>query len=193
MKTQGTEGMRNPKRFSAYVGVVAGVLLVPVVAVFALLAAPYIFILHWMRQHGEHTFRLKMKSRGRLMPWADFVRTMHGSAGTCIEERFSPKGPVRFWWTPENVYGESPYAVIDWFTMRKGRQAEPFIRWCRERYTAADAGSAMLVDTGLVSHRDIYALWSECRSESMAARWVEVAPPEIVPHSASAAQQSPGS
>jgi hypothetical protein len=189
MQMTGTETTRGPNSFTAYLGAVVGVLLVPVFAVVALLAVPCIFVHRWLREHREHSFRMRMKSRGRLMTWADFVRNMHGSGGTCIEERFSPKGPVRFWWTPENVYGESPYPVIDWFTMRKGRQAEPFIRWCRERYTAADAGSAVLVDTGLVSHRDIYALWSECRSESMAARWVEVAPPEIVPHSASAAAQ----
>ena len=73
---------------------------------------------------------------------------MQETGGTCIEERFSPKGPVRFWWTPENVYGESPYEIIDWFTMRKGGRAEPFIRWCRERYTNADGGSAVLVETG---------------------------------------------
>jgi len=172
---------REPKPFSAYLTTALGVLLVPIFALLALVAVPYIFILRWTRQHGEHRFRMRMKSHGRLMTWADFVRAMH-SGGTCIEERFSPKGPVRFWWTPENVPGESPYPIIDWFTMRKGRAAEPFIRWCRERYTAADAGKAVLVDTGLVAHRDIYALWSECKGEAAAARWVEVAPPEIVPH-----------
>jgi hypothetical protein len=163
------------------------VLLVPVFAGLALLAVPYIFILGWARQHREHCFRMRMKSRGRLMPWAEFLRAMRDSGGTCIEERFSPKGPVRFWWTPENVHRESPYPIIDWFTMRKGRQAEPFIHWCRERYTGANDGKAVLVDTGLVARRDIYALWSECRSNAATAQWVEVAPPEIVPHRASAA------
>jgi hypothetical protein len=65
--------------------------------------------------------------------------------------------------------------------MRKGRQGEAFVHWCRERYTGAEAGSAVLVDTGLVAKRDIYALWSECRSHASVGRWVEVAPPEILP------------
>ena len=106
---------------------------------------------------------------------------MHEKGGTCIEEWFSPKGPVRFWWTPENVYRESPFEIIDWFTMRKGRRAEPFIRWCRDRYTNADGGSAVLVDAPFVPKREIYTLWAECRSDAAAARWVEVAPPEIAP------------
>ena len=66
--------------------------------------------------------------------------------------------------------------------MRKGRRGEQFVYWCRQRYTSADQGSAVLVDTALVPRREIYALWSECRSESSKARWVEVAPPEILPH-----------
>jgi len=185
MQLHGTQTVKEPKPFSAYLTTALGVLLVPVFAIVALLAIPYIFLLRWTRQHREHSFRMRMKSRGRLMTWSEFLRLMRGEGGTCIEERFSPKGPVRFWWTPENVQGESPYPIIDWFTMRKGRQAEPFIRWCRERYTGAKAGKAVLVDTGLVAHRDIYALWSECRSEASTAKWVEVAPPEIVPHNAS--------
>ncbi len=197
MQTPETENMRELRPSTAFLGAVVGLLLTPVLAVAALVALPYILVLGWMRQHREHRFRMRMKSRGRLMPWAEFVRTMRGKAGscsasgtcsacgTCIEERFSPKGPVRFWWTPEDVHGQSPYPIIDWFTMRKGRSAEPFIRWCRERYTRPDGSGAVLVDTGLVSHRDIYALWSECRSEAAGTRWVEVAPPEIVPHGAS--------
>jgi len=177
---------REPRALDTYLGAAVGVLLIPFVAVGTLLAGPAIVALQWMRKHREHSFRMRMKSRGRLMPWGEFVRVMRGQGGTCIEERFSPKGPVRFWWTPENVQGESPYPVIDWFTMRKGRAAEPLIHWCRERYTDPERGGAKLVDTGLVGHRDIYALWSQCRSRSAPARWVEIAPPEIVPHKASA-------
>jgi hypothetical protein len=180
-QTPGTASTHEAKPFAAYLGAVLGVLLIPVLAVAAVLAVPFVFVLKWVRQHREHSFRLRMKSRGRLMTWAEFLRTMRDSGGTCIEERFSPKGPVRFWWTAEDVYGESPYPISDWFTMRKGRKAEPFIRWCRERYTGANDGRAVLIDTGLVAKRDIYALWSECRSEASAARWVEVAPPEILP------------
>jgi len=191
MQTPETQSMREMRPSTAFLGVVTGVLLAPLLAAAACVGVPYIFGLGWMRQHGEHRFRMRMKARGKLMPWAEFVRTMRGkggsggtgsAGGTCIEERFSPRGPVRFWWTPEDVHGQSPYPIIDWFTMRKGRGAEPFIRWCRERYTRADGTGAVLVDTGLVSHRDIYALWSECRSHGEESRWVEVAPPEIVPH-----------
>lgn len=159
-----------------------GVLLVPVALIGACLVLPYRSIHRALLHSREHSLRALMKSRQRLISWPEFVRTMRAAGGTCVEEKFSPKGPTRFWFTPENVYQQSPHQIIDWFTMRKGRQYEPFIHWCRTRYTSADSGSALLVDTWGVGRKEIYAFWAECRSASGAARWVEVAPPEILPH-----------
>ena len=65
--------------------------------------------------------------------------------------------------------------------MRKGSRCDAFVLWCRERYTNADSGSAIMVETWGVPKKEIYALWAECRPESNKARWVEVAPPEILP------------
>jgi len=161
-----------------------GIAMVPVLAAAACFAYPYSIALRWYRQHREHSFRLLMKSRGRLVTWQEFLRAMETAGGTCIEERFSPKGPIRYWWTPESLRLESPYHIVDWFTMRKGRDAEPFIHWCRRRYTGAEEGSAILVDTTLVPRSQIYTVWAECRSDASKARWVEVAPPEIVPRKA---------
>ncbi len=182
MQTEQPERKQERKRLAAWLEPILEVVMIPVLAAGACLAIPFGFLTRWTRQHREHQLRMLMKSRGRLITWQELLRAMRDEGGTCIEERFSPKGPVRFWWTPEDVHRESPYAIIDWFTMRKGRGAEPFIRWCRERYTSADGGSAVLVDTPFVPKKDIYALWADCRSDATPGRWVEVAPPEIVPH-----------
>lgn len=162
-------------------GAVMSIAMIPVLMAGACLAIPCAVGARWLRMHGEHRLRMRMKSRQRLIPWPEFVRLMRERGGTCIEEKFSPKGPVRFWWTPEDVRRASPFEIIDWFTMRKGRQHEPFVHWCRARYTCAENGSAVLVDTPLVPRREIYALWSKCRSEAAVAQWIEVAPPEILP------------
>ncbi len=167
---------------STAMGAVIAVAVVPVLFVGACLAVPYTVGARWLRSRGEYKLRLLMKSRGRLMTWAEFVRTMRERGGTCIEEKFSPKGPWRFWWSPEDVQRGSPHEIVDWFTMRKGRQHETFVHWCRARYTSAENGSAVLVDAARVSRREIYALWAECRSDTAKAKWVEVAPPEILPH-----------
>jgi hypothetical protein len=181
MQTPRAESAQEGKTLNTWLGVILGIALIPFLVIGALLAIPFKFVMGWVRQHRERAFRSLMKSRGRLISWQEFERAMRVTVGTCLEERFSPKGPVRFWWTPENVREESPHEIIDWFTMRKGRRGEPFVHWCRERYTGAESGSAVLVDAALVPKRDIYALWSECRSEAARARWIEVAPPEILP------------
>jgi hypothetical protein len=180
MHTQGTESAQ--KQPSTWMGAAMGIAMVPVLFAGACVAIPYTLGTRWLRHHGERKLRLLMKSRGRLMTWPEFVRVLHERGGTCIEEKFTAKGPVRFWWTPEDVRRESPHEIANWFTMRKGRQYEPFVHWCRARYTSADAGSAMLVDPTRVPRREIYTLWSECRSDAMKAQWIEVAPPEILPH-----------
>jgi hypothetical protein len=181
MQTPETEnGQQHGQHAGAY-GVLLGILSIPFVFLLAGLAVPYMFVLRWLRQHREHALRSQMREQGRLIGWQEFLRLLRESGGTCIEEKFSPKGPVRFWWTAEDVGRQSPYTIIDWFTMRKGRQHEPFIHWCRLRYTASQGGSALLVDATLVPRREIYTLWAECRSGARKARWIEVAPPEILP------------
>jgi hypothetical protein len=181
MHTPESERTQKRKRFAASLEAILGIVLVPVLLLGACFAIPYSFVLRWIRQHRERKFKALMKSQGRLIPWPELARHLRIAGGTCIEERFSPKGPVRFWWTREDVLKESPYEIIDWFTMRKGRKGEQFIHWCRARYTSADKGGAVLVDTALVPKREIYTLWAECRSDTKKARWVEVAPPEILP------------
>jgi hypothetical protein len=180
MPTPTAEPQTTTKRRSS-LNVLLELALIPVVVGVAAVAIPLSFVPRWLQKHREGSFRALLKSRGRLINWQEFLRSMRDSGGTCIEEKFSPKGPVRFWWTPENVASESPYEIIDWFTMRKGRRGQSFVQWCRERYTNADTGVAVLVDAAFVPRREIYALWAECRSESGPAHWVEVAPPEILP------------
>jgi hypothetical protein len=180
MPTQSAEPQPKTKRRSS-LNVLLELALIPVAVGVAAVAIPLSFVPRWLQKHREHSFRMKMKSSGRLITWQQFLRSMRDSGGTCIEEKFSPKGPVRFWWTPEDVASESPYEIIDWFTMRKGRRGDAFVRWCRERYTNADTGSAVLVDAPFVPRHEIYGLWAECRSQAGPARWVEVAPPEILP------------
>ena len=166
---------------------VLGVAMMPVLLVGAGLAISSATVLRWKRRYQENSLRTAMKARGRVISWPSFLEKMRASGGTCIEERFSPKGPMRFWWTQEDIYAESPHKIIDWFTMHKGGAATSFVHWCRERYTSGN-GSAVLVDTRGVGKKEIYALWSECRSHSCIARWVEVAPPEVLPTSVNSEQ-----
>ena len=100
------DNLRAQKQGTSYFSAALGMLLVPVVFIGACFAVPYSFLLRLRQQRREDALKSLMRSQGRFISWAEFLRTMRESGGTCIEERFSAKGPVRFWWTPENVYGE---------------------------------------------------------------------------------------
>jgi len=184
METPGSEPRPEDRESSLFYGVLVGIVLVPVAAVGACFAFPYAVVSRWLRGHREAAFRRRMQSQGRMMAWAEFRRAMHAGGGTCLEEKFSAKGPVRLWWTPEDVEKESPHEMIDWFTMRKGGRFVPFVEWCRQRYTDGETGSARLVDTAWIAKEEIFAAWSECKRKENAAGWIEVAPPEIVPRRA---------
>jgi hypothetical protein len=51
------------------------------------------------------------------MTWSGFRCALEQNRGTFIEERYSFKGPVRWWWTSENFYTECCYPSVDWLTM----------------------------------------------------------------------------
>ena len=100
MQMQGIESPREQKQGSAFFGAILGVLLIPFLFVGACFAIPFGFVLRWKQQHREQALKSLMKSQGRFIGWTEFVRAMRESGGTCIEEKFSAKGPVRLWWTP---------------------------------------------------------------------------------------------
>lgn len=175
-----TEQAPEQKHPSTASSVALGVAMMPVLLVGAGLAVSSATVLRWMRRRQESILRTQMKSLGRVIPWTGFLERMRSAGGTCIEERFSPKGPVRFWWTQDDVFAESPHKIINWFTMHKGGASTRFVHWCRNRYTSA-GGKAVLVDTRGIGKSEIYSVWSECRSASCPAHWIEVAPPEVLP------------
>ena len=181
METPGSANRPEERESSLFLGVFVGILLIPIAAIGACFGFPYAAGSRWLRGHHEAAFRRRMRSQGRMMAWTEFRRAMRAGGGTCIEEKFSAKGPVRLWWTPEDVEKESPHEIKDWFTMRKGGRFVPFVNWCRQRYTDGETGSSTLVDTAWIAREEIFAAWSECKSEENAAAWMEVAPPEIVP------------
>jgi hypothetical protein len=112
------------------------------------------------------------------MEWSDFVHALDETRGTAILERYSFKGPVRWWWTSENIYDACPYPTVDWVTMLD-ESFLPFAEWCRQRYTSPERGQAFLV--GLGPKEESHSLWSRLQStETGPERWIEVVPPEGV-------------
>jgi hypothetical protein len=151
---------------------------IPVLFVAAGFSIPYTFVVAYIQRRQQRAFKATMQASGRVMTWSDFIRALSDERrGTFIVERSSFKGPVRWWWTTENVYEQSPYPIADWLTMCIDESFCPFAEWFRDRYTNVDKGKALLVEEGPTT--EIHSLSARLQSsESGDVRWVEVAPPK---------------
>ena len=106
--------LRKPK---AQFGPLWAVVFVPLLFVGAALSIPYSAIKNRRRTRQERRFASLMDLHGRTIPWNNFIAEVDARMGTLVVERFSFKGPVRRWWTSENVYDLCPYPLTDWLTM----------------------------------------------------------------------------
>jgi hypothetical protein len=123
----------------------AGVLLLPLLFAGAALSIPYTAVSRRLRARRERQFTRSMRTSGRTMEWAHFIREMRDGNGTLIVERFSFKGPIRMWWTADNVYELCQYPLVDWLTMANDTDFDLLKDWGHERYTGTTA-SALLVE-----------------------------------------------
>jgi len=153
-------------------------LLVPLLFIGAGISIPFSLVQRRIQRRREHTFRLEMEARGRILGWQDFMHALEEARGTIIEERSSFKGPVRWWWTTENVRELSPHASADWLTMLNDESYQPFAIWCRQRYTSPDNGHALLVATDCALKGEVRALWLRLTGESEHKNFIMVVPPK---------------
>jgi hypothetical protein len=158
-------------------GPVGGILLLPLLLAAGALSIPYALVARRVVARRERRFNNCMKADGRTMEWAQFIREINDGHGTLIVERFSFKGPVRMWWTGENIYEVCPYPLVDWFTMTKDASFDELRDWCRNRYTGATS-SALLVDGNEEQWRTVQGNGPFTFQDSV--RYVEVPPPRKV-------------
>jgi hypothetical protein len=152
---------RSERRKPVHIGLPWSLLFIPFMFIAAGLSIPYSLVACRVQRRNEEAFQVSMTSLGRVMRWSDFVRALDETRGTAILERYSFKGPVRWWWTSENIYDASPYPTVDWLTMFD-ESFLPFAEWCRERYTSPEQGQAFLVGRG--PEEESRSLWTRLRS-----------------------------
>ena len=161
---------RKPVKF----GPVASLFFLPLLFVAGALSIPYGLVRRRVVAHRERQFSHFMKGSGRTMEWASFIREMNDGHGTLIVERFSFKGPIRMWWTGDDVYEVCPYPLVDWLTMARESRFDAVRDWCHSKYTS-NTGSALLVDGSNEQ-------WGTIRGNSPLSfrdgiRYLEVPPP----------------
>jgi hypothetical protein len=127
------------------VGVMRSLFLIPVLFIGAVLSFPVSFVVNSVWRRRERRFLRTMDASRRLMEWRQFIHEMEQNRGTTIIERLSMKGRTLWWWTPDDIYAKSPHPVEGSSSVFPDPVFAPFYAWCRETYTNAATGQAMLV------------------------------------------------
>jgi hypothetical protein len=129
------------------IGLPWSLLFIPVLLVLGAISIPYAFVGSYIQRRHERSFSIEMKQRGRAIDWPHFQQMINQARGTLIVERYSVKGPVRWWWTSDDIYAICPHPIVDWITkMHNDESNRPLAEWCHQRYTGLEEGRALLVD-----------------------------------------------
>lgn len=164
----------KPRNKPIELGPVAGVLLLPLLLIGGALSIPYAMIARRVISRRERRFTNSMRAVGRTLDWEHFIREIDAGHGTLIVERFSFKGPIRMWWTGDDVYEHCQYPLADWPTMAMDTSFDAARRWCHNKYTC-NAGTALLVDCSKEQRRTIRGNGPFSLREGI--QYLEVPPP----------------
>jgi hypothetical protein len=160
-------------------GLLGELLFLPVLFLLAICSVPVTFVAAYFQRRRERAFFLEMSARNRVVSSTEFQRAAEELRGTVIEEWYSVSGPVRWWWTPENLYDESPEPIADSMVHSRFDESNRFLsEWIRHRYTQRDDGAALLIDKRAAAKGEVHAFWRVLESEAESINWIAVAPPE---------------
>jgi hypothetical protein len=168
----GPKPRKRPHEF----GPVHAIWFVPALAIAAVLSIPISMVAMALQKKREQSFKDQMRAARRVIAQRDFEQVLQEGRGTVIVERYSLKGPIRWWWTSENLYDICPYPLVTWFEKMPDDECyRPLAEWCQREYTSSEQGRALLVD--LASRR------GEGKTDRNALcsgrlKWFEVAPTE---------------
>jgi hypothetical protein len=128
-----------------------GLILLPVTFALILLMAalwiPVCAVMAFRQSIQEARFRRQMQERGRRQQWPLIEPRLVAGEGALIIEQ-AQKMPVRLWWTADNVLQLAPKQPPEPEHLDVLLQfaPHPFVRWCHDRYTDPQAGTAILIE-----------------------------------------------
>ncbi len=124
--------------------------------VLAVLSVPAEVVYGLRQRRREKELRPRLAAVGRVMDWAEVETKLVVGDGTLVVEHCSPKGPVREWWTADDLVAAAPVTLPtsirapaeDGLT-----QLQDYAASCAVRYLDHDAGSACLTDVSVPLHQ----------------------------------------
>ena len=123
------------------------VLLILMVVV-AAVSIPVEIVYRFRMWRQEKKLLARLTSVGRSVPWSEIEARFRAGEGTLIVEHRSPNGPIREWWSEDDLVGEAPLPLPT--SVRSLPPEGPcesvreYARFCAARYAAPDSGTAKL-------------------------------------------------
>lgn len=116
--------------------------------VMAIVSVPVEFVYRLRQQHQEKQLRPRIAAVGRFMEWAEVEAKLKVGVGTLIVEHRSPKGPIREWWTEDDLAAAAPVPLPASLKSPPGEgQLQPLVEFaksCLARYVDIEMGTAKL-------------------------------------------------
>lgn len=123
-----------------------GLLLLPIAM---LISIPISSRLKRRMERQEKALKNQLKDVGRFVDWTEVESKLERGEGTLIVEYCFPKGPVREWWTEDDVIGNAPRALSDSTDADLDRRTDrlaDYARSCVVRYVNLDSGIASITE-----------------------------------------------
>ncbi|MGA2498163.1 MAG: hypothetical protein ABSH20_10500 [Tepidisphaeraceae bacterium] len=127
-------------------------IIMPLFLLFLLFAAvvsiPLEFVNRLRQNRQERQLGRRLAAVNRLMRWDDVAAKLIAGEGTLIIEHRSPSGPIREWWTEDDLIGSAPVLLPDSLTLppteEQLRLVQEYGKACSERYVSIESGTAKL-------------------------------------------------
>jgi hypothetical protein len=118
--------------------------------VMAVVSVPVEFVYRLRQQREEKQLRHRLVASDRFMEWREVEAKLREGEGTLIVEHRSPKGPVREWWTEDDLVAAAPVPLpTSLKSLPEGDRLQPlqeFAKSCWARYVAIEGGAAKLTE-----------------------------------------------
>jgi hypothetical protein len=119
-----------------------------VLFVLAVASIPVEFVYRLRQQREEKKLRPRLAAAGRFLEWQEVEAKLRDGEGTLVIEHRSPKGPIREWWTSDDLIGASPVRLPASLQSLPGEQDFGLLREyaasCASRYLDVESGTAKL-------------------------------------------------
>jgi hypothetical protein len=121
--------------------------------VMAIVSVPVEFVYRLRQQRLEKQLRPRLAAVGRFMEWDEVEAKLRAGVGTLIVEHRSPKGPIREWWTEDDLVTGTPVPLpASLKSPPQEGQLQPlqeFAKSCSARYVDIETGAAKLTEVAV--------------------------------------------